>query len=114
LFQERINKAKLDKSVEEISYDEIVDNFDQLFDFGGFLFKPQTFWFGDPRVTALDFHNMRSELEKVIGPLPENIPTLNRSTDFGRSVVTDKVRSFVRGHYAADYQFAKDVLGKEY
>lgn len=114
LFQERITKANLNKTVETISYEEIIGNFEKLFDFGGSLFEPQTFWLGDPRVTALDFYNMRSELEKVIGPLPEEIPTLNKSTDFGRSVVTDKVRSFVRDYYAADYQFAKDVLGKEY
>jgi hypothetical protein len=39
---------------------------------------------------------------------------LNKSTDFGRSVVTQKVKDFVREYYATDYQFAKDVLGKEY
>lgn len=114
IFNRRIANAGIEKTIQELSYEDVVDNFSQLFNFGGFLFKPQTFWFNDPRVTALDFHNMKSELDKVIGLISDPIPVLNGSNDFGRSVITDKVRAFVRDYYAADYQFAKDVLGKEY
>lgn len=114
VFEYRLFKSNVNKTSEEVTYDDVVDRFNEIFDFGGFLFKPQTFWFDDPRVTALDFHNMRLELERIIGPLPEEIPTLNKSSDFGRSVITDKVRDFVRNYYATDYQFAKNVLGKEY
>jgi hypothetical protein len=114
VFQYRLTEADVNISIEKITYEEIIGCFDKVFNFGGFLFKPQTFWLNDPRVTSLDFHNISTELEKVIGVLPKPIPVLNKSTDFGRSVVTQKVKDFVREYYAADYQFAKDVLGKEY
>lgn len=114
VLNRRVAEAGIQKTIEEMSYEDVVDNFSKLFGFGGYLFKPQVFWLNDPRVTVLDFHNRKTELEKVIGPITDEIPKLNASTDFGRSVVTDKVRSFVREYFTADYQLAKDVLGKEY
>jgi len=53
-------------------------------------------------------------LTRVVATFDEPMPVLNKASDFGRSVITDKVRDFVSNYYAADYQFAKDVLGKEY
>lgn len=109
VFEYRLFKANVSKTAEEVTYEDVVDCFDKIFDFGGFLFKPQVFWLEDPRVTALDFRNMKTELEKVIGPLPNPIPALNKSTDFGRSVVTQKVIDFVRQHYAADYTLGQKL-----
>jgi hypothetical protein len=114
VLSQRIAEAGIQKTIEEMSYEDVVDNFSKLFGFGGYLFKPQVFWLNDPRVATLDFYNRKTELEKVIGLIVDEIPTLNASTDFGRSVITDKVREFVRDYYAADYALAKDRLGKEY
>lgn len=115
----RVVEAKLKnigvtKTLEEISYDEMVDNFSSLFDDSLLLFRPQVDWLKHPKVTALDYHNMQAELTRVVAKFDEPMPVLNKANDFGRSVITDKVRDFVRNYYAADYQFAKDVLGKEY
>jgi hypothetical protein len=61
----------------------------------------------------LDFDNLESELHRITEttfPLEQ----LNAAGDSWRSEITDKVRSFVREYYAADYALAKDRLGKEY
>jgi hypothetical protein len=113
-FQYKLGTVGIIKNLKDASYDEFVDCFDRFAEFGGFLFKPQSFWLNDQRVTVLDFDNIESELNRAVGALPDSIPVLHKSTDLGRSEITDKVRSFVREYYAADYALAKDRLGKEY
>jgi hypothetical protein len=110
----RLVEHGIDKSLEEISYDEIIDNFAKVYDQNWALFRPQVDWLKHPLVTALDYHNMQAELNRVVATFDEPMPVMNQSSDFGKSVITDKVINFVRNYYAADYQFAKDVLGKEY
>lgn len=113
-FQKFLDDQGSGKTVEKISYDEVVDIFPALSIKFEMLFKSQTAWFTHPNIQALDFQNMEAELRLVTGNTDQPLVRYNTSTDFGRSVVTDKVRAFVREYYAADYQFAKDVLGKEY
>ena len=113
-FKNVIDEQGIGKTAEQISYDEVVDIFPALSAKFEMLFKQQTAWFTHPNIQALDFQNMEAELRLVTGNTDQPLVRYNTSTDFGRSVVTDKVRAFVREYYAADYQFAKDVLGKEY
>jgi hypothetical protein len=113
-FQDLINEQRLNETIQTISYDQVVDKFtaiDKQFDM---LFKPQTAWFTYANAQALDFENLESELRRVAESYEQPMKWYNKSTDFGRSVVTQKVKDFVLEYYAADYQFAKDVLGKEY
>ncbi len=113
-FEKIVLQNGFDKTAEMTSYDTVVDIFLSLKDAMPVFFRPQTVWLDHPKVTTLDFDNFESELRRITGDYKNEIPVLNKSTDFGRSVITDKVREFVRDYYAADYQFAKDVLGKEY
>lgn len=113
-FQRFIDEQGINKAAEQVSYDEVVDMIPTLPIKFEMLFKPQTAWFTHSNIQALDFHNMEAELRRVTGNTEQPLVRYNTSTDFGRSVITDKVRAFVREYYAADYQFAKDVLGKEY
>lgn len=114
IVKSKIVEIGINKSLEEISYDEVVDNFLKLLDKNLILFYPQVNWLKHPKVITLDYHNMQAELTRIIATFDEPMPAMNKSNNFGRSVITDKVRAFVRDYYAADYQFAKDVLGKEY
>ena len=43
-----------------------------------------------------------------------SVPRENATTDWGKSVITDKVRAFVREYYAADYALAQERLGKDW
>ena len=100
-------------SVRFESYDDFVDRIVEMEEAYKLLVYPQSHWFADPRVTPLDFDNLKSELHRITEttfPLEQ----LNAAGDSWRSEITDKVRSFVREYYAADYALAKDRLGKEY
>jgi hypothetical protein len=109
-----IAEAGIDKTRESISYEEVIDLFPLLMRrFDRFL-APQSTWLDFPNVTTLDFENLESELKRIAGHHGKAVTRYNASTSFGRSVITDKVRSFVREYYAADYDFAKNVLGKKY
>ena len=110
----RIVDLGITKSLEEISYEEIIDNFLKLFGENFILFNPQVNWLKHPKVTVLDYHNMQAELTRVVATFDEPMPVMNKSNDFGKSVITEKVRNFVREYYAADYALAKERLGKEY
>lgn len=104
-------------SFEHLSYEDIVvlsDKFELEFNF---MFVPQVAWMTAPNIEVLDFSNYEAELRRISNALdPDAYPIqrLNVSPDQYKSEVTDKVVEFVRTRYAADYQFAKDVLGKEY
>jgi hypothetical protein len=113
-FQRFIDEQGINKAAEQVSYDEVVDMIPALPIKFEMLFKPQAEWFTHSNIQALDFHNMEAELRRVTGNTEQPLVRYNTSTDFGRSVITDKVRAFVREYYAADYALAKDRLGKEY
>jgi len=110
----RLQKIGITTPIAEISYDEIVDNFHNLFELKWNLMRPLASWLDDPRVIALDFDNYDNELRRIADKPDSVIQKHFVSSDFGKSVVTDKVRAFVREFYAADYALAKDRLGKEY
>jgi hypothetical protein len=90
--------------------------FDQLDNYNviGGIFRPQYLWFDTPNVIALDYQNFEYELRRITNNYAQPIQNYNVSTNFGRSVITQKVKDFVREQYAADYALIKDRLGKEY
>ena len=100
----------ISKSVEAVSYDELVDVHDALVEKFHGLFFPQTHWLDHPKVTALDFAKFESELRRVTGNTTQALVRRNESSDFGRSEITPKVVDFVKAHYASDYEFARQVL----
>ena len=95
-------------------------DFDKLFDpnyFPHTLFRPQIDWLDYPSITTLDYANYKAEMQKFGGLLgkPDSAPLkVNMTVAVNRREVTPEIEAFVREKYAADYQFAKDVLGKEY
>lgn len=115
-FSELLRNNRVQKCVEEISYDDIVDLFDLVntHDFFKILFSPQVLWLDHPKVTVLDFNNFEYELRQIAKDLTTPIMSRNVSRNFGKSVITDKVKSFVKDKYAHDYQFAKSIFGKGY
>jgi len=79
------------------------------------LLARQIEWFDHPKISVLDFDNYENEvvqIGKTYGYSDLPVPKLN----VGKFAVevTSEIEEFVRDYYAADYQFAKDVLGKEY
>jgi len=95
-------------------------NFAKLFDKNYFphtLFRPQTDWLNYPNVTTLDFDNYKAEMGNIAamldaaGQYPKKI---NVTKNVYKQEPTPEIEAFVREKYAVDYQFAKDVLGKEY
>lgn len=111
-----IAKNGLDRTVKTLSYDEWVDLFDFM-KLEPVLFRKQVTWFSQPNTTALDFHNYEAEMRRLCGDYDTTKLTLrvvNDTKGIERGVITDKVRDFVRKHYAEDYALAKDLLGKEY
>ena len=104
-------------SLDHLSYEDIVVLFDKFESEFSFMFAPQVTWMTAPDTEVLDFSNYEAELRRISGATdPEKypIPKLNVSEQSYKGEVTDKVVAFVRAKYAVDYQFAKDVLGKEY
>lgn len=99
---------------EQLTYDEFVNLIPAMPSYFDILLRPQSDWLAHPQVTVLDFDNFESELRRISGNADQQIGRHNVADDFGKSVITDKVRAFVREHYAADYALAKDRLGKEY
>lgn len=109
-----LQKNSVTDSLEAVSYDTIVDVFPSLREALPAFCWPQSEWLNHPLVTPLDFDNFEAELRRITGDTTTPIEQRNAATDFGRSVITDKVRAFVREYYAADYALAKDRLGKTY
>jgi hypothetical protein len=118
LYRKAMDQFLIDQGIqktrETVSYDELIDVFPAFKEVGGVILKPQSEWYQVPNITPLDFDNYEAELRRVTGNTELPLEIRNRSTDFGRSVITDKVRTFVREYYAADYALAKDRLGKTY
>lgn len=115
-FSELLRNNGVQKCVEEISYDDIVDLFDLVntYDFFKILFLPQVCWLEHSKVEVLDFDKFENELQRIAGNKHAPILSYNVSTSFGKSAVTNRVKNFVRQNYADDYSYGKKVLGKEY
>lgn len=113
-FQQVLDTCEIQESVEACSYEQVVDNFDHFKSTFNVLFFPQSRWATLPNTEILDFDNYEAEIRRISGNYTIPLVIKNKSTDFGRSVVTQKVIDFVRQEYAADYALAKDRLGKEY
>lgn len=111
-----IENNGLERNRENISYDEIVDLFPTFKNYTLLetVFVPQSDWFDTPNVNALDFVNIEAELRRITNNYSAPLKKYNVSTNFGRSVITQKVKDFVRDYYATDYALIKDRLGKEY
>ena len=77
------------------------------------FFRPQVEWLDAQSVSVINFENFEQSIKDIMESSVE-VPHLNKSVKSGSYEVTDEVIAFVRDKYAADYQFAKDVLGKEY
>lgn len=112
-FEKLLNQNGIDQSVEKTSYEDLIGLFDKFPENWKVLHAPQSNWITLPTTEVLDFDNFESELHRVTG-LTGPIPWENQTTDWGKSVITDKVCAFVREYYAADYALAKDRLGKTY
>jgi hypothetical protein len=113
-FVKFLKSKGIDKNEETVTYEELCSVHSDLLIYFPRVFIPQSEWFFHPKVTLLDFDSFESELRRITGNAEQPLVRWNTSTDFGRSVITDKVRAFVREYYAADYALAKDRLGKEY
>ena len=109
LMDQGINKTR-----ETVTYEELIDVFPEMVKNFDVIFHPQADWYDEPNVIPLDFNNMEAELRRITGNYDSKFMILNKSYDFGRMPISDKVRNFVREYYAADYAVAKERMGKEY
>lgn len=117
VISEIIPYSNKESSFEHYTYEDVVASFDKFGKSFSGMFKPQVEWMTAPDTEVLDFEDYEASLRRASGAIdPELYPikTLNVTPDNYRGEVTDKVIAFVRAKYAEDYQFAKDVLGKEY
>lgn len=96
----------IDKSVEEVTYDDVASIDGIVEQHYPLLFKPQSFWLANPKVTVLDFKNLESELRRITGNVDTPMKRWNTSSDFGRQQITQSVIDFVRTKYADDYELA--------
>lgn len=80
------------------------------------LYHPQRDWFEEiPNPKVISFDNLQAGLDTALATFDgyKTIQHLHKSP--AKHVqLTPELEEFAREHYAADYQFAKDVLGKEY
>lgn len=80
------------------------------------LYQPQSSWFEEvPNPKVIDFDNLQVGLDAALAAFDgyKTLQHLHQSR-VKHVQLTPELEEFAREHYAADYQFAKDVLGKEY
>lgn len=99
-----------------LRHDEFLNYFDkpdtQQFSF----FKlRQVDWLDIPKITLIEFDNLVAGVTEVVKGMGvgKKFEHFNKAKPIN-VLVTDDLKAFVRDYYAADYQFARDVLGKEY
>ena len=114
IFEKVLRGNGVTDSLEVVSYETVIDVFPKLAEALPAFCHQQAAWLDHPKVTVLDFDNYETELRRISGNYTSPLSIKNKSTDFGKSVVTQRVIDFVRQEYAADYALAKDRLGKEY
>lgn len=116
-FEKVLLQTGVNKTVEEFSYDDVVDHFDLFINQWKILPMPQHKWMQQPNTEILDFDNFEAETRRISGAVDfatHPMPWLNSTEDYGNNMVSDKVASFIRTYYVADYALIKDRLGKEY
>lgn len=114
IFQNILDENQVSTTLEAFTYDQFVDLFVKFKNNFEMMLAPQSRWATLPGTEVLDFDNYEAEIRRISGDYTNPLVVQNKSTDFGRSVVTQKVIDFVRQEYVADYALAKDRLGKEY
>lgn len=97
------------------SYEYFVDSFEKTRKTRFMFFTPQVEWLNVPNMNVIMFDNLVEGVMDAVKDIEgeKHFPHLHKSIGVGEPV-TDKVRNFVRDYYAVDYEFAKNVLGKEY
>jgi hypothetical protein len=110
-FISGINFAQKDSET-KLSYDEFVLAYPNIV-VDSFVFEPQVEWLDIENIHILDFKWLAFDMSSIFDVPLTSFPHRNRVERNGE-LVSDTVKEFVYRHYAADYQFAKDVLGKEY
>lgn len=113
-FKQVIDENGIAATVETLSYDQFVDHINQFKAKFPIMLEAQSRWMTLPGTEVLDFDNYEAEIRRISGDYNSPLGVMNKTTDFGKSTVTQKVIDFVRQEYAADYALAKDRLGKEY
>lgn len=111
LMDEFLLNQNINKTRETVSYDDIVDVFPAVKQTFGIIFKPQVDWYQVPNVTPLNFNNYESEIRRITGNAEIPLVIRNKSTKFGKSVITQKVIDFVRNEYADDYRLWDTLNG---
>jgi hypothetical protein len=105
-FASLLSANGINKSIEDVSYEDVA-TIEGLGDkHYPLLFKPQAFWLGDPKVTVLDFNNFESELRRITGNIDAPMKRWNTSSDFGRKEITQAVIDFVKVKYVDDHNLA--------
>ena len=110
-----IREKNLDTSVKDMSYDMFIDHIDTFKSVYPLVFQPQIKWLSVPSINILDFYNFESELRRIseaydVEKYP--VPVRNKSTSFGRSVITEKVMQFVEREYADDCRIWREHFGR--
>lgn len=96
----------------KLSYDEFVLAHPDIA-VNSFMFEPQTEWLDVEDIHIFDFKWLAFDMSSLFDLPLTSFPHRNRIERNGE-LVSDMVKEFVYKHYAVDYEFARDVLGKEY
>ena len=113
-----LREAGFSENLQELSCEEFVDNLDLISGTFLYTFDPQSKWFVDSDVHALDFENFEYELRRITEATNSSLHPVTVENQSWRPEddpeVTDKVIDFVRKKYAQDYALIKEKLGKSY
>lgn len=99
-----------------LQYDKFFSYFDKPRSQNHLFFKSrQVEWLDIPNIRLIDFSKLEEGILRLVEGLngSGNLAHLHKSKPI-KIAATDELKAFVRDYYAADYQFARDVLGKEY
>jgi hypothetical protein len=110
-FISGVNFAQKDSET-KLSYDEFVLAYPNIV-VDSFVFEPQVEWLNVEDIHIFDFKWLAFDMSSMFDVPLTSFPHRNK-VERSSDLASDMVKEFVRKHYAADYQFAKDVLGKEY
>ena len=110
-FISGVNFAQKDSET-KLSYDEFVLAYPNIV-VDSFVFEPQVEWLNVEDIHIFDFKWLAFDMSSMFDVPLTSFPHRNK-VERSSDLASDMVKEFVRKHYAADYKFAKDVLGKEY
>jgi hypothetical protein len=89
-------------------------NHSNKFDENSVIFKPQVEWLDAKNITVIKLNNLNEEIKNVFTDSTIQLPHLNKAKQNKITKITDEIVEFVKHKYAADYQFAKDVLEEKF